>query len=819
MTATELTAAAARAQARATACRHCGEPVPGGGASSEADSRFCCHGCAASWTILHEAGLEHYYDLPQRRSGAVRPSGRSYEEYDHAAFHALHARPQPDGLATTELYLEGVHCPSCVWLVERVPLLVPGVHRAELDLPRAIVRLEWEPAELALSRIARQLDALGYRPHPFRGSRVHALRRAEDRAMLSRIGVAGALAGNVMMVAIALYAGWFGHMEPAHERYFRWVSLALVTPAIAWPGRVFFRGAWTALRQRALSMDVPIALALTAGFVRGAVNTLNDSGPIYFDGVAMLIFLLLIGRFAQQRAQRAAVDSTELLHALSPAVARVREGDSVRELPTEALLPGMWFEVRPGDPLAADGEVVEGESELDCSMLTGESRPEPVSAGAFVHAGTVNGGGALLVRVTSAGEETRVGRLMREVERAAGRRAPVVQLADRLSGVFVALVLLLAAGTFMLWSRSDPSRALDHAIALLIVTCPCALALATPLAVSVAIGRAAKRGILIKGGEVLQLMAKPSLLLLDKTGTLTEGRATLTAWDGPNDARALVLALEHHSQHPLARAFRLAWPELARPRATRVTQTPGGGLEGDVEGRHLVVGAPGFVSDRIGWADPARAADAAAAPSGAPAQTTVWVAIDGRVVGRAWFEDTVRPDAASSLEALRARGFRTRIVSGDAPAVVERVAAELGFDASEASGGLSPEAKLAVVEAASQRGEVVMVGDGVNDAAAMARASVGVGVSGGAEQCLATADVFLARGGVGPLVELAEGARRTMSAIRLAIALSIAYNLVAAGLAMAGRIDPLVAAILMPASSLSVVLIAWRSRTFDGNTP
>lgn len=809
MTATEAwTGVVAHPAARATACRHCGEPVPRGSLGVPDASAFCCHGCAASWTLLHEAGLEHFYDLPERRGRAVRPSGRGFEEFDHAAFHRLHVRAADGGLAVTEWVLEGVHCPSCVWLVERVPLLLAGVHRAELELGRSIVRIEWDPAEQPLSAVARQLDALGYTPHPFRGASVDAVRRREDRLMLTRIGVAGALAGNVMMVAVALYAGWFGHMEPAHERYFRWVSLALVTPAIVWPGRGFFQGAWSALRQRTLNMDVPIALALGAGYARGAWNTVVDSGPIYFDGVATLIFLLLIGRFAQQRAQRAAVDSAELLHSLSPAVARVREGETVHEVPVEALLPGMTIDVRPGDAIAADGEVVEGCSEVDRSLLTGEARPEAVAPGDRVHAGTINGSSPLRVRVEQAGEATRVGRLMREVEHAAARRAPLVLLADRLSGAFVGGVLLLAAATFAIWSRLDPAMAFDHAIALLVVTCPCALALATPLAVSVAIGQAARRGILVKGGEALQRMARPSLLLLDKTGTLTEGRATLVHWEGPDAVRGAVLALEHHSQHPLARAFRAAWPDVVPGSASEVRQTAGGGIEGLVGGRRVTVGTPTFVRARL--SEP----ESASPVSDAAMETVAWVAVDGELVARAGFEDALRGDAAESLAVLRALGFRARILSGDAPGAVARVAASLGLTPEEAQGGRTPEDKLAAVEAASADGDVVMVGDGVNDAAAIARAGVGVGMRGGAEACLATADVFLSREGLAPLAELAAGARRTMRVIRLNIAISLVYNLLGAGLAMAGRIDPLVAAILMPVSSIAVVLIAWRSRMF-----
>ena len=317
----------------ATACAHCGLPVPTALLRPDGEHSFCCGGCATAYAIIHDGGLDRYYDLPERRSAAVAPSGKSFEEFDHPAFHALYVRTRPDGTAETELYLDGVHCASCVWLVERVPLLVPGVLRAELEVGRALAHVAWNPASTSLSAIARFLDTLGYRPHPFRAQRVEERRRAEDRTAMLRIGVAGALAGNVMMLAVALYSGWFAGMEPAFVRYFRWLSLLLTAPVLIWPGRVFFQGAFASFRTRRLHMDLPIAIALGAGFVRGTMNTVTDTGPIYFDGVAMLVFLLLVGRFLQQRAQRAATDATSLLHGLTPSVARMVEGEAIREVP------------------------------------------------------------------------------------------------------------------------------------------------------------------------------------------------------------------------------------------------------------------------------------------------------------------------------------------------------------------------------------------------------------------------------------------------------------------------------------------------------
>jgi Cu2+-exporting ATPase len=810
MPATDLPAEARVAgPARETACTHCGLPVPAGLVEPGGAHQFCCSGCRAAYAIIHESGLERYYGLPERRGEPVRATGKSFQEFDHPAFHDLYVRGLKGGLCETDLYLEGVHCSSCVWLVERLPVALPGLADTELDIGRGRVRVVWDGSRVRLSAVARLLDSLGYRPHPFRGVKAEAMRRAEDRAMILRIGVAGALAGNVMLYALALYSGWFGGMERDFQRFFRWVSLALATPALLWPGRLFFRGAWGALRTRALHMDLPIAIALGAGYVRGAINTVTDRGPIYFDGVTALIFLLLLGRFLQQRAQRAAADSAELLFALSPSTARVLEGGAAREVPAEALLPGMTLEVRAGETLPADGAVVEGRSEVDLSLLTGESRPLAVGPGERVFAGTLNRGATLLVRAERTGEESRLGRVLREIEAGAARRAPVVRLADRLAGTFVAVVLGLALLTGLLWARLDPAAALDHAIALLIVTCPCALALATPLAVTVAIGRAARAGILVKGGDALERMAHPGLLVLDKTGTVTEGRVTLERWEGPADVKPLVLALERHSPHPIASAFGEAWPEAPAAQASRCEVTAGRGLEGEVEGHTVVVGAPAYVRARAREPHPGHEA------WGREGLTPVLVAVDGVVVARAAFGDRVRADAPAALAALRRRGWRLRLLSGDDPAVVAAVGGGLGFGPEERRGAATPEQKLQAIEEAAGSSPTVMVGDGVNDAAAMARADVGIAVRGGAEASLAAADVFLARPGLAGLVALAEGAERTLGVIRRNLAFSLAYNLAAAGLAMAGLINPLIAAILMPASSLTVVLASRFGRTFD----
>lgn len=805
--------AAPNVSGAAATCAHCGLDVPAELTGTHSDRHFCCSGCEMVYNLLQQQGLGQYYALPERRAERVKASTATYEEFDHPAFTALYVREGREGLSTIDLYLEGVHCASCVWLVERLPLLLPGVARAELNVRRSLATIEWDAETLPVSEVARNLDRIGYPSHPFRGVSRDNMRRKEDRAMLARIGVAGAIAINIMLAALALYSGERNGMDNTFERFFRWVSLLLVIPSFIWPGRVFFTGAWSAWRTKSLHMDLPIAIALAAGLVRGGINTVGNSGPVYFDGLAILIFALLVGRFLQQRGQRLAADSAELLHALSPSSARIVENGKLRDIPAAALLPGMEMDIRAGESFAADGIVISGSSSVNAALLTGESRPVRVNAGDRVFGGTHNTEAPLRVLVQEAGESSRIARLLSQVEETAKRRAPVVLLANRLAGIFIGVVLTAAAITLAVKWQIAPERAVDDAIALLIVTCPCALALATPLAITVAIGRAARGGILVKGGDALELLATPGTLILDKTGTLTEGRTTLVRWEGPEWAKQYVHALEMASSHPLAEGFRRAWGDAPGLDASDVQQVTGSGVQGTVNGTTVRVGRPDWVTESARRIDPALLNALTAFED---TLTPVYVSVDGVVVAGAGLGDAIRTDALESLRKLRANGWRTVMLSGDSIEVARAVGSTLEFAPAEIVGSASPEDKLSYVERRLSLGErIVMVGDGVNDAAAIAAATVGVGVHGGAEACLANADVYLTRPGLDSLVQLIDGTRRTANVIRRNIAFSIAYNLVGAGLAVAGVLTPLIAAVLMPASSLTVVLGSWLSRTFS----
>ena len=793
-------------------CAHCGLPVPSARRAPTQLPEFCCDGCATVYSVLLEHGLTRYYAMAQAAGDRLpaHVTGRGYSELDDPAFVARACSPLPGGLLATDFYLEGVHCAACVWLVEKVPSLVPGVIEVRLDLPRSRARVLWDPLRAKLADVAVALDRLGYPVHPYRGARAAEVRKRENRELLLKIGVAGAVAGNVMAIAFGLYGGFLHGIEPEYLLLFRLTSLVVATPSVFWCGSTFFLGALGSLRATTLSMDVPIALGLLAGYVQGAVNTLRADGEVYFDVVTMLVFLLLTGRYLLKRRQGVAVEAAELLSSLAPSSARVLEDGGEREVPLEALVPGMRVAVLAGETFPADGRVAAGRSSVDPSLLTGEARPVEVAVGDAVHAGTVNLSGRLEVAIESTGEDTRVGRLMRLVEESARRRAPIVQLADRISGRFVGVVLVLSAVTFAIWWRVSAQLAFDNAVALLIVTCPCALGLATPLAISAAIGRAARAGFLVRGADVIESLSRGGRLILDKTGTLTTGELAVVAYSGSEHTRALVAAAEAHSSHPVARALATSQPPAMGP--VEVEETLGGGIVGRV-GRHaLVVGSPAFLASRFpGW--PLEISSRVDAFS-ADGLTPIVVAVDGAVCGVFGLGDPLREDARGAIHALRALGYEPSILSGDHPGAVSAVARALDVPIDHARGGVSPEGKVAAVLAEKARGPVVMVGDGVNDAAALASADVGVAVHGGAEAAFAVADVFVTRPGLNRLVELIVGSRRTMRVVKRNLIFSLLYNVVAVVLAMTGFINPLLAAILMPLSSLTVIASSSLSRSF-----
>jgi Cu2+-exporting ATPase len=641
----------------------------------------------------------------------------------------------------------------------------------------------------------------------------------ENRRQLINLGVAAALAGNNMLFGAALYFGLLSELGGAIEILFRGASCLLGLLSVLGPGRVFLRTAWSAIRTRTAHVDIPVAMALLMGTGSGLWNTLRGSGEIYFDSISSLVALLLVGRYIQFRQQRQTAEAVDLLYRLTPRTARKRCGEEVVETLVELIEPGDFLEVLPGQGISADGTIVSGESNLDEALLTGESRPVLKVQGEAVFAGTWNLTSPIEFVVTRTGRATRMGRLMELMESASRNKPPIIQWANRAGVWFVYGVLTVALITLLYWMRTAPSQAVENTVAVLIVACPCVIALAAPLTLSLAISRAAGRGILIKSGDVLQRLAKPGVVWLDKTGTLTRGLTEIVDWVGERDWIPYVVALERCSNHPLAVAFTPQAVEASLgvslvdlPAVQSAIQDSRGGIRGRVNDRELIVGNSNLLGEMD--IDIPEAYELRAVELAGRGVTTTFFAVDGAVRGVIGIGDHLRADSLVTVKSLQAAGWQVGILSGDRPETVAAIGRQLGIPAEFANGGLTPEQKTSRVREVSEEQTVVMVGDGVNDSAALAAASVGIAVKGGAEASLAAAPVFLSRSGLDGLLELISASRQTMRTIHHSLLISILYNTFSVGLATMGLIHPLIAALMMPVSSLTTIGLAYSNQAF-----
>lgn len=813
-----------------TACAHCGLPVPN--PHDEDGPQFCCVGCDAVYHALQNNGLDDFYRIREMTDRDAQAVGElpefSSAEFDTEAFLDKHTREREDGTRECDLYLEGVHCAGCVWITEQMPHFVEGVKDARLDLPRARLSLRWDPEQTHLSAAGEWLSRFGYGARPIRSDGLDA-RRTAERHLLTRVGISWALAGNVMLLAFGLYAGLETGHDEALSTGFRWLSMLLATGSVLYGGSEFFRRAWVSIRGAVgehwregiykLSMDVPISLGIGVGWMHSTWATVTGSGEIWFDSIAVLIAALLTARWLQIRGRRTAGDAADRLLSLIPNTAtRVSKGEEAERVPVEQLEAGDVVEVLSGDAVPVDGVVVHGTTSLHRAVLTGESRPESVAAGDDVHAGENNVGSRILVRVSATGSDTRVGKLLSWVDEAKRRRAPIVQWADRLGGIFVLVTLVAAAVTGVAWAMIAPaSVAVSHVVALLVVACPCALGMATPLALAVGVGRAAGKGIYIKHDDVLQGFTEVSHVVLDKTGTLTRGDMVVEEVVGSSSGAEFAASLEHYSHHPLAKAIRSTFDgEKSSVDSDSIEETPGAGIAGFIDGRKICVGKPDWIRSLCDASAPFDV-DQAVAELVAKGLSPVAVGVDGQIVTIFGVGDPLRPESRKFVQRLKENGVMPVILSGDHPEVVRAIARRLGLDVDDAHGGVTPEDKHGFVDELmrTSSGRVVMVGDGVNDAAALQAADIGVAVNGGAEASLVAADVFTTRHGLQPVWELLEGSRDVVSVVRRNLLMSAGYNVVAVLAAAFGLIGPLVAAFAMPASSIAVVLSSLLQASFD----
>jgi Cu2+-exporting ATPase len=813
-------------------CYHCGLPAEAG-VSAEVDGglrHFCCQGCRAVCEAIHDAGLQGFY----RRTPEGQLLGPPPEPPKDLALYDLDEIQQEVVTGSADerevnLLVEGIHCAACVWLIEQGLGGVDGVREARVNLTGRRLRVKWDSTRVRLSALLQRLADLGYAAVPFDPQAAEGSIQRENRRLLYRMAFAGFAAMNLMWISIALYAG---ADQGEYRGLFHWIGLLIATPTLAYSGWPFYAGAWRGLRRLRLGMDLPIAIGASITYLYSLYVTVSGSGHVYWDTVVNFLFVILVGRYLEAISKRRAVSATQRLLDLQPRVATLRKDGEESIVPIRAVRPGDVMLVRPGETIPADGEVIRGRSRVDESMLTGESTPVARAVGDSVSAGTLNGTGSLEVQVAAVLRDSALGRIVELVESAQASKAPIQCTADRIVPWFVAVTLALAAVTFGFWVRQDAETALMAATSVLIITCPCAFGLATPMAIAVASGTGARHGILVKNGAVLETLSSIGHFVFDKTGTITEGRprviavrdvggewplATPAAWSEPRRRQlAVAAALEGHSEHPAARAVvDLAEAAGVRHKALAVDDfaaEPGYGVSARVGGSALVIGTADWLA-RNGIAV---AADLADEGAGADAgDGTVFCAIDGAAALRFTLRDRPRADAADTIRALRADGIRVTLLTGDRRRVAEAVAAEVGAD--QVIAEVLPADKDAVIGRLRDAGQrVAMVGDGINDAPALVRADVGIAVGSGTDVSIASADIVLIASELDRVRDAGRLARRTLRVIRQNIGLSITYNVVMVPLAMAALITPLVAAISMPLSSLAVIGNSARIRGFVG---
>jgi Cu2+-exporting ATPase len=786
-------------------CFHCGEPIPAGTRHAvllDGGLRACCcPGCVAAAELVRDAGLGDYYRL--RSAPAPTPSEpalRAYAHYDTPAALARHTSAAARGRRALNLHIEGLRCAACTWLIERRVGRLQGVAELRVNPATARARLVFDPALVPPSLLLEAFAALGYRPVVLGSEDSLAVVARERRDALKRLAVAGFGMMQVMMFAASLYFGDATGIDTVTADFLRGVSLVVTAPVLFYAGLPILTGALRALGNRSVGMDVPIAIGLVLAYLASVWNTFAHQGHVYFDSVTMFVFFLLAGRFVEMSSRHHAASIGEGLARARPSSALRLDGDLPVRVDSDALAVGDRLLVPNGEAFPTDGVLTDGSAQVDEALLTGESRPVEKRAGENLIGGSINRGAPARMRVTAIGEDTTLSATVRLLERALAERPRFAGIADHWARRFTVWVLLGSAAVAAFWSVVDPARAFEATLAVLVITCPCALSLATPTAFAAATSRLAATGLLVTRADAIEKLALVRHAVFDKTGTLTRGEPSLTAVAplgdlGHGACVALAAALERGSGHPLARAFTQA--DRGGIAVSELGVAAGHGVEGRIDG----------VLHRVGRRDYV----AALAGSAPQAADGVYLGRDGAWLARFDIDDALRPDAPAAVAALRALGLGVEIASGDAPGRVAVVAAGTGIAAAGAR--LTPADKLARVRALEDGGTpTLMVGDGVNDAPVLGAASVSVAMAQGATLAQASADLVLASPALCTLAGGVVTARRTLAIVRQNLLWAAVYNVVAIPVAALGLVPPWLAAIGMSASSLAVVLNSARLR-------
>lgn len=766
-------------------CLHCDEPAlaPLFEASDEAcQNPFCCEGCLTVYKVIQGKGLGEYYSIKSDTAAFKR---RAPAETSSSSFSYLNDQEflkefswASDDKQVMEFYLEGIHCLACLWLIEKLPEFVPGIYSSKLDLERSVVTV-YITQDGNFSSAALELSKLGYKPHPIRKNQTtNDLKKKEERSWLIRIGIAGAASGNIMLYAVSNYGGASG----SYAELFNSISVAFAIPVFVYSAFPFYQNAWSALRNRTLSIDIPISMSLIVGALMGIYNLMIGIHDNYFDSLSALVFLLLLSRYFLHKIQEKGLDATDLHYFYQSDSVLIQDSkcvDGYREIHPRFIKKDDVVKVRPLEIIPCDGDILEGSSHINNSLLTGESLPFKVNSGDKVFSGTQNLDQELLVKITKSSDESRLGQILKNVENGWSHRSEIIKLTNKISKYFTFTVMTLSVILFFyLYNSHSLIESLEGAITLMIVTCPCALALAVPLTFTRSLSMASKAGIIIKSDEVIERLSKIRNIFIDKTGTITFGKIKVISLEetAPSSHHLfeVVCALEKKTRHPVgmalfeyARAF--SQHDLA---VKNFKEILGRGVSGQIGNSFYEIKFDGIFEDN-------------------------------KQIGRFEVADLIRTDSKDALKNLMLSGYQVHMLSGDRKEIALSIARKVQIVGNYVHAELTPEAKSEMIRTADS---AMMIGDGANDAIALSQASVGVAVMGAMDISLRAADVYLSTPGLKPVVQLMTLSRETMKVIRRNLVLSLLYNSTSVVLAFCGLISPLTAAIIMPLSSLTVLI-------------
>ena len=784
-----------------TGCFHCNEAIPAGSDFSlvieQQPRQFCCPGCLAVAETIIDQGLGDYYKFrtaPASKAQLV-PDQLQLLNYDSTEVLA-DLTQHKENLTQIELSVSGISCAACAWLIEKQLQKNPAIHKVSVNSSTARCLVSWDVKQLKLSKLLSLINKLGYQASPFMADQEEAAQQAELRRFLKRLAVSGFMSMQVMMLAFGLYFGDYTGIEPEFEGYLRWISLFLTTPVVFYSAKPFTLSAWRAIKGRELNMDVPVTLAVFYTFLASAYATVFDTGEVYFESVCMFVFLLQLGKFFEFRARAQARSATGNLLKIMPVSARLVQGDELVPTSARRLEAGQVILVQPGETIAADGVVLSGQSSVDESMLTGEYKAVSKGAGDTVMAGSINHDGVLKITVHQALAHSRLGQIIELQQQTLNQKPQIVEKTTKLARFFIQRLLIIALGTFLAWYFwLDQDRAFWVTLSVLVATCPCALTLATPTAITCALARLNRKGILIKNQQVLEILPQLNSVFFDKTGSLTQGRFSIQRIQlhqshySEQTLLALIARIESYSEHPIGKAFSSYLNTDVKVEQVQV---------------HVGSGLSARWIQQDGTASDVKVGSAVFAGAEKESAAAVCCSVNNQLVLSVDLSDALRSEVPALVQALKQRGLTLSMLTGDSSAQVEEVQQQLQFD--QVFKGCSPEQKVEHIrQAVAQGDKVLMLGDGINDSPCFHAAHVSVALDSGTDLSKNQADVVLLHNDLNSVQELIEGAVFAQRIVKQNLWWAVGYNLVIIPLAVAGFVSPYIAVIGMSFSSILVV--------------